>query len=85
MVRARRAKRLKLVRESRGLTQWQLAERVGVRPQAISQYETNKVAPRAETLDRILIALECYYSDLTAPSDSAPPPRRAVQQYDDEM
>lgn len=62
--RLRRAKRLRQIRESRGLTQGQLAERVGVRRQAITQYEKNQVAPTTATLDRILIALECSYDDL---------------------
>lgn len=74
--RLRRARRLKQIRESRGLTQGQLAERVGVRRQAITQYEKNKIAPTTATLDRILAALECDYSDLTASPDSDPPPRR---------
>ena len=47
-----------LKRRERGLTQKQLAERAGVRPETVSRIESGRHAPRGPTVDRVLAALE---------------------------
>ena len=44
---------IKKVREEKGLTQEQLAERLNVTRQAVSNWENEKTQPDIETLDRI--------------------------------
>lgn len=50
--------RIALARESRGLSQAQLAEKVGVTSQQISAWERGKVKPTADKLAKIMTALE---------------------------
>lgn len=54
-------------RDKRGLTQKELAEKVGVTQGAIGQYETAKCKPRLETVFRIADALGVSASELFAP------------------
>ena len=54
-------------REKRGLTQRELADKAGVSPGAIGQYETGRTKPRIETLFRIATALEVTVSELFDP------------------
>ena len=49
--------RIKLARKAAGLTQKQLADRLGISPVNISQLENNARAPKFETLKRIAEAL----------------------------
>lgn len=49
--------RIKQCRLERGMTQKDLAERMGISPVCISQYETGKRVPKIETIDRIATAL----------------------------
>ena len=49
---------IKKVREEKGLTQEQLAERLNVTRQAVSNWENEKTQPDIETLDRIASALD---------------------------
>ena len=55
---------LRRIRLARGVTQAQLASRVGVTPNAISRYELGHDDPSLDVLDRLLVALECRYEDL---------------------
>lgn len=50
--------RIVLARESRGMTQAQLAEKLGVSPQQVSQWERGDVKPSAENVARIMSALQ---------------------------
>lgn len=51
--------RLRLARVERGMTQLQLAEKVGRKEIEISRYETGRAIPDAATADRIAAALGC--------------------------
>lgn len=49
---------IKAAREGAGLTQLQLADKMKVTPQNISQYERNKKNPKPDTIKKIADALE---------------------------
>jgi len=49
---------IKRFRQARGLTQAELAEKVGVRRESISQYESNKIDPPTRTYLKILNILK---------------------------
>lgn len=55
---------IKRIRKKRGLTQKELAERLGVTQQNLAQYENSKRFPKSETIAKIASALECSSSDL---------------------
>jgi len=73
-----RATWLRRIRINRGLTQQKLAARINVSTTAISQYEKAIIAPNADHLDQLLVALECWYGDLLADPAASPPPRRVM-------
>ena len=52
-------------RQKKGLSQRELAERIGVTPGAIGMYETAKCNPSLEVLFRMAAALDVSVSDLT--------------------
>lgn len=54
-------------RERAGLSQRQLAEKAGVSPGAIGQYETKKSKPSIDTLFRLATALNVTVSELFDP------------------
>ena len=54
-------------REKRGLTQRELADKVGVSPGAIGQYETAKRNPSIEVVFRLATALDVTVSELFGP------------------
>lgn len=56
--------RLREARKRSGLTQMQIAEKLGITAQSYSQYETGKRQPKAETLKRIADALGVLPGDL---------------------
>lgn len=58
------AERIKMIREQKGMTQKQLAERCGMATGTIQQYELNKREPRQEQLDKIAEALDVDIFDL---------------------
>ena len=49
--------RIKIARERQGVTQAELAEKMGVTPQTISQYERNIINPKPETIKKFADAL----------------------------
>lgn len=55
---------LKIMRIRRGLTQKQLAEKVGIEFHAISAYENGWRFPRRDILDRLAEKLECEVKDI---------------------
>lgn len=56
--------RIRELRQKQGLTMKELAEKVGVTEQAISQYERNIRKPNTETLNKIASALNVSSKDL---------------------
>ena len=56
--------RLKMKRIEKGLTQEELAKKVGVMRLSISNYETGTRFPRKPILDKLAEALECNIADL---------------------
>ena len=50
--------KIKYFRKRRGITQATLAELSGIHPVSIRKYETNKMVPQAQQIDRIAEALE---------------------------
>lgn len=49
--------RIKSIRNKRGLTQSELSKKTGIHKMLISKYETNKVIPKTENIDKICKAL----------------------------
>lgn len=57
--------RIKEIRKSKGITQKELAEKLGITPQAVSQFEKSKSDKfNFSTLKNIAEALECSIQDL---------------------
>lgn len=54
------SKKVKLARVQRGLTQAELAKRVGTKQTSISRLESGKVSPSISFLNQIAIALDTY-------------------------
>ncbi|MDE6504837.1 MAG: helix-turn-helix domain-containing protein [Clostridia bacterium] len=55
---------LKMKRIEKGLTQEELAKKVGVIKLTISNYETGTRFPRKPILDKLAAVLECQIADL---------------------
>ena len=55
---------LKIMRIRRGMTQIDLAKKIGKSSNTIYFYESGRSAPRTETLERIAKALECDVKDI---------------------
>ncbi|BAH06767.1 helix-turn-helix domain-containing protein [Clostridium kluyveri] len=62
--------KIKEIRESKNLTQKQLAEKIGVTPVTITRYENNKREPSIETLNKIAKALDVTINDLAGEKDT---------------
>lgn len=56
--------RLKIKRITVGLTQKELANKLGITPHAVSLYETGERFPRRKILDKIVEILECDIRDI---------------------
>lgn len=56
--------RIKKIRQYKGLTQKEVAQKMGVSVQSYSQYETGKRTPTRKTLDKIAEALGCDPSEI---------------------
>lgn len=56
--------KIKLLRQRKGMTQTQLAEKIEVSHQNISRWETGAVIPRIDKLKRIAEVLGCAINDL---------------------
>ena len=57
-------KRIKEIRKTRGMTQPQLAERIGVDPKYISRLETGTSTPSLDTILNIASSLDVETSEL---------------------
>ena len=55
---------LKNARVGAGMTQAELARRLGVTPQTVSQYERGRINPKFETLKRIADAMDVSVDSL---------------------
>ena len=55
---------LSLLRKRKGLNQGELAEKAGILREMISNYESGKITPRAETLKKVAAALEVDFDEL---------------------
>lgn len=55
---------IRSLRERRGYTQAQLAQKTGVHQTAVSQWERGATQPRASMIPRLLIALDCRIEDV---------------------
>ena len=55
---------IKKMREKRGLTQKNLADKIGVAQQHISRWETGKHRPSIDTVQKLAEILNCNISDL---------------------
>ena len=58
------SKNLKEIRQLRGFTQEEFAEKLGLNKFTISKYEQGTREPDLNTLEQIKIALDCSYDDL---------------------
>ena len=58
---------IKKLREAAGLTQNQLAERMGVMQTAVSNWENEVALPKARQLPLLAHVLDCSISDLFVP------------------
>ncbi len=56
--------KLKLKRVEKGLTQGELAKKIGVSQNALSMCELGVSFPKKKTLDKLADALECSIADL---------------------
>ena len=65
--------RLKELRESKGLSQAELAEVVGVGVSTVGMWESTKRIPRAKTLDRLLSFFHCSLDYLLGKTDRIEP------------
>lgn len=55
---------IRAFRERLGLTQSQLAEKIGVTASAVGNYERDFSFPKKEVLDRLFLALQCTPNEL---------------------
>lgn len=66
--------RIKIIRKEKGITQKDLAEKMGVTPQAVSQFEnTDSDRFTVATLQNIATALDCQIEDLLEQEEAAYP------------
>lgn len=56
---------LKSLRKAQGLTQLQVARRLGITEQAVSRWENNHAEPNMETCADLCLILGCTLHDLT--------------------
>ena len=57
---------IKAIRERRGLTQRELADKMNVMPSTICKWETEQISLSIETLFRLAVALDVPAADLLA-------------------
>ena len=56
--------KLKEVREKKGLTQRELAEKIGQTSQSVNQYESGKRSMNIDTLLKVIDVLDCSADEL---------------------
>lgn len=55
---------IRTIRERAGISQAELARRIGKTASSVSQYESGTISPRLSVIDKMCDALECHRSDL---------------------
>ena len=70
---------LKLLRQARGLTQEEVAGRIGVTRQAVSSYESGRTRPDLETLERLAALYQVTLEDLLYGTDRLARQRRRLR------
>ena len=55
---------LRLAREAAGLTQEQAAELLQCEPRSLRRYETGERLPRADVIQRMMLAYDCEFATL---------------------
>lgn len=77
------AQTLKEIRESRGLSQKELGEKVGIDPNRISNWELGYSLPQMAAFRAVCIALNCPPGDLLnlSPSPLTPQEYRLIKGY----
>jgi transcriptional regulator with XRE-family HTH domain len=66
------ADRLRKLRERSGMSQYALAKRSGISKQSISNFELGNREPSWVTVQRLVLALEANFEDLTDPDIELP-------------
>lgn len=61
---------MKKYRIENGMTQHELAEKLAISQNAVSQYESGKRSPSVKKLYGIALALNCPISDIVSDSDT---------------
>ena len=64
------AENMKTIRKQKGLSQKDLADRLGVTPAMVSAYENGKRLPKLQNIKRIAAALGCTGDDLIGTNHS---------------
>lgn len=75
------AERIKERREACELTQDQLAEKLGISREAISQWESGETTPRHKRLREIAAQVKCSVSYLTGGKDVPMPDEKLLKKY----
>jgi len=70
--------RLRAARDLRGLSQSELADRAGLKPSAVSHFETGKRAPSFDNLKKLADALEVSTDYLLGRTDDPKPTDRTA-------
>ena len=63
---------LKRLRRERGISQADIAEVLGIKPAAVSKYETGRVPPSADSIEKLCQMLQVSADTLLGLSESAP-------------
>ena len=58
--------KIRELRKAQGLTQEELAQKIGIKRGTLAQYETGKRSPKRETLERFAKALNVQWYDVIA-------------------
>ena len=66
--------RIKPLRENAGLSQAELAQKIGLTQQAIAKYEAGLSLPRAENIPQLARVLNCSIQDLFDEGDTQDEP-----------
>src|SRR5215203_1380400 len=66
------------LRDARGWSQVELAERAGINPATVTHVETGKVQPRLGTLRRLARAFGVDVEELSPPPKPPPPPKTPI-------
>lgn len=55
---------IKKIRESRGMRQSDLADKLGIHPATVSSWEVNRTEPKMGMIEMLCVALNCKKSDI---------------------